>query len=223
VSFVERQLILYDFDGTIVDTAPLVAEILNQMRIKSGLHPLRVDFYYPWISIGGEKLVAFALGLTANQEIAERLTDFRNIYAKKKTCKSLIFNNIQPVLFALRNKNIYLAIVSNKPSELLKRAINDLEIEQYFQLIIGADCGFAKKPDPSGLLGGIDFFGIPPAGALYVGDSRIDQTAAANAGIDFVYFTSGYDDGVDATQVKYYISQHADILKIIEDRSNCHE
>lgn len=184
---------VFDLDGTLVDSAPVVAGILNEMRHQlRAKDALSLDCYRTWSSEGGAVLVGNALEISS--EDAEQIVpEFRRRYFELSTPANSIYPGVIELLEALKARNIRLAICSNKPANLCKKVLNELNLDSYFDLVIGGDTLAKKKPDPLPLMHIINAMGINSSQILYVGDSSIDQNTAKSAEIDFAFFAGGYD------------------------------
>jgi phosphoglycolate phosphatase len=97
------------------------------------------------------------------------------------------------MLKVFKSRNIRLAICSNKPENLCKKVLSEVNLDSYFDVVVGGDTLAKRKPDPLPLMHVLKSIKINPNQALYVGDSLIDKNTAKSAGIDFAFFAGGYD------------------------------
>jgi phosphoglycolate phosphatase len=185
--------IVFDLDGTLVDSAPVVAGILNEMRLQlQGKEALNLDCYRTWSSEGGAVLVGNALGIPP-EDAEQFVPEFRKRYFELPTPINSIYPGVIEMLEALRSRNIRLAICSNKPENLCKKVLNEVNLESYFDIVVGGDTLTKRKPDPLPLIHVINKMRINSNQILYVGDSLIDKKTARSAEIDFAFFAGGYD------------------------------
>ena len=206
--------VLFDLDGTLVDSAPLVGTILNGMRAERDCAPLPVDCFRQWISLGAAELVSRALNLSL-PEVDGALQDFRARYGRMPTPDECLFPGVTNTLAALTGAGVRLGICSNKPVHLCCKVLEDTGLDDYFGAIVGGGSVPRPKPHREPLDHALDLLGALPGGALFVGDSTVDQQAAGAAGVPFVFFAAGYDDGVDPGMVWARIEAMGQILAIV--------
>lgn len=187
--------IVFDLDGTLIDSAPVVAGVLNAMRQQLSKDALDIDCYRAWSSEGGAVLVGNALDIHP-KDAEQFVPEFRKRYFDLPTPINSIYPGVIEMLKAFKSRNIGLAICSNKPENLCKKVLNELNLDSYFDVIVGGDTLTKRKPDPLPLIHIINEIRIDPNQILYVGDSLIDRNTAISAGIDFAFFAGGYDSKI---------------------------
>ena len=146
-----------------------------------------------WSSEGGAVLVGNALEISDNEALS-MVPKFREYYFRVPTPLESVYPGVFNILQQLFARRIRLAICSNKPEKLCKKVLSETGLERYFEVVIGGDTLSLKKPDPAPLKHSIGLLKINSEQILYVGDSLIDKKASKAAGIDFAYFSGGYDD-----------------------------
>jgi len=190
-------LIVFDLDGTLIDSAPDLAAAVNGMLADFGCAPLALPEVRRMIGDGVAMLVARALAARgcadADPAAAGRL--FMQHYASDPTARTTAFPGADQALAALRAAAIPLALCTNKPARVTSRILHSLGLEGYFARVIGGDSLPFRKPDPRVLLAILEALDAPPAGALLVGDSEVDAATASAAGVRFVLMTHGYHRG----------------------------
>lgn len=209
------KLVVYDFDGTLVDTAPVVVSLLNQFRRTLEKAPLTFDKVIPWLSLGGLELTSKALEIDNLQLSKEYLEKFRDDYKTLPGDVSPLYSGVRSSLEELYNSNIQLAICTNKPRILVEKIIKALELEKYFSTIVAGDDLPTKKPDPTPLITCAERLGVLSEDTIFVGDSTVDQKTANAANIKFFFFSGGYDDGVDQSTATVF-DNHSDIFKLVK-------
>jgi phosphoglycolate phosphatase len=186
--------IVFDLDGTLVDSAPAIAAALELLRAKRGFaDPLDVSQVRSWVSRGASELINFALG-EKGPAGAAAVDEFRVAYARIRTTGDSLYDGIVHTLERLATMGIRLAVCSNKPQRLSEKVLEDVGIRRFFQAIVGGDAVTNPKPHPDHLLTAIDAVRSHPSRALYVGDSLIDFLAARAAKVEFLLAGYGYFD-----------------------------
>lgn len=206
--------IVFDLDGTLVDSAPVVASILNGFRIEKGMEVLSVDCYRLWSSEGGALLVGNALEIEY-QETEAWVNLFRKRYLEFPTPPSSLYPNVLNALSALVEKGLRLAICSNKPERLCHKVTEETGIKKYFNGIIGGDTLSQKKPSKEPLLYAIKSLSIEKADVLFIGDSGIDKETASAAEVDFAHFDSGYDPSIELDVEDFVLSNYDQLISYI--------
>jgi phosphoglycolate phosphatase len=206
--------VVFDLDGTLVDSAPIVGFILNGMRTEVGLPPLDDFFYRKWSSEGGATLVGRALDVdpSAAQGL---LSVFRRKYYEYATPMNSVYDGVIPLLEKLRVNSVKLGICSNKPERLCNKVLIDTGLYEYFDVVTGGDTLSNKKPEPDGLIHTLSAMSVRPSAALFVGDSIIDQLTATRANLDFALFTGGYDAGAPLKTDHISFANYDDLYRMI--------
>lgn len=206
--------VIYDLDGTLIDSALVVQSILNRRRIQLNKSPLDRSALVPWLSLGGEELITAALELNPEQVEAE-LHNFRAHYAASPTPADSVYPGVHEVLNQLERAGVRLAVCTNKPRFLAKKVLVETQLWDRFAFVSAGGDLPVKKPHPQTLQVCLDAFGANPARTLYVGDSLIDQKLCRALGVSFVHFLPGYDDGIEASRVCYKIQSHLEIMPLL--------
>ena len=192
---VMTNLIILDFDGTIINTVPLVTEILNCLRSRRGLPLLTLSDVRPWISQGGIPMISNCLSVS-DVEARKYLDEFRGIYFNTPTPLNLVYNWVFDFLNFAAESAYELAVCSNKPEELLNKALRDTNLAKFFSLTVGGTGTTRAKPHPDRLLAILKTLECKHDNAIMIGDSSIDQQTCRSASVNFILFQGGYDDGV---------------------------
>ena len=187
--------IVFDLDGTLVDSAASIGEILNTMRSERDLPELPTCSYRKWISLGANQLIQSALQCT-DFEVSELLGRFRGLYAQKQEYEDLLYEGVALALEHLKNHKVSLSLCTNKPRSLTEKILRQTKIDKYFPFVCAGGDFPSPKPDPINLYACLEFHGTRPSDTWMVGDSSVDQKTANAAKVGFVFYTAGYDDGV---------------------------
>lgn len=194
------RLVMFDLDGTLVDSVPDLATAVDRMLVELGREPVGVERVRQWVGNGARVLVRRALagGLdhsaVGEAETEEALARFLDIYAD---CHELItlYPGVHELLEALSTAAVELAVVTNKPERFVAPLLEQVGLGGYFRWIIGGDTLPQQKPDPAALLQVMRLAGVSQEQALFVGDSRSDVLAARAAGVPCVAVSYGYNHG----------------------------
>ena len=184
--------LVFDLDGTLVDSAPVLKQILNGMRGERGLPPLTIETYRAWSSEGGSALIARSMEIDETRT-AEDLSYFRESYEKLPTPVESVYPGVRNFLNEASKRCVKLGVCTNKPGRLSQKVLVETKLCTFFKSVISGDSLLVKKPDPTPLLEVITRLGVDKNKTLYVGDSGIDHKTAIAAGVDFLLFKSGYD------------------------------
>jgi len=187
--------ILFDLDGTLVDSAIEVGAILNSMRKERGYSAIECSQFRKLISYGAAGLVKSALG--SSEENPQGLVDeFRAKYSTLKTPKASIYPTVVETLSTLRNRGYELGVCTNKPQNLCDNVLRDTQLDFFFSCIIAGTPALKPKPHHAPIHLAMSRMGADISTTILIGDSSADQRAAQSAGIPFIFFASGYNDNV---------------------------
>jgi phosphoglycolate phosphatase len=177
--------VLFDLDGTLLDTLEDIANSVNSALLRYGLPTHSVDAYRYFIGDGVTTLVSRALPdeNRDNDIIAKCVKGFRQEYSRNWNVNTRPYEGVPELLDALAAKHIKMAVLSNKPDDFTKQCVSELLPNHSFEMILGQRDAIPIKPAPVGALQIADRLGIPPSRFLYLGDSAIDMKTAARAGM----------------------------------------
>ena len=192
--------IIFDLDGTLVDSALVIAGVLNEMRAQRELATLDANSVSKWVSLGAETLIAKGLQIDKADKvsIAAALADFRSRYASAPTPLGSVYPGVSALLNALSDIGTRLSLCTNKPRPLAEKVLAETGLRAYFPFICAGGDLPNPKPHPSNILACMSYHACSAADTWLVGDSSIDQQCANNAGVGFVFHARGYNDGVHA-------------------------
>lgn len=188
--------IVFDLDGTLIDSAPDLADALNSVLRSQGLREQTLDDVKGMVGAGAKVLMqrGFAAnGKALSEQEAERLLPaFIADYRARATDKTRLMPGAQRLLTELAAAGIGLGLCTNKPEDISRQILEDFAIVSLFGSIVGGDTTPAKKPDPRPLLHALAELGCPADEALMVGDSAADAGVARAAGTGLALVTFGY-------------------------------
>ncbi len=196
-------LVLFDLDGTLVDSVPDLAVAVDLMLETLDLAPAGVERVRDWVGNGAPTLVRRALhgeldvsaAAFAPGQFEEAYALFLQFYGESTATLSVLYPGVSECLKGLRARGISLGIATNKPMRFTTEMLQGLGIDSYFQVVIGGDSLPTCKPDPAMLLSAIEQCGAMPVTTLMVGDSSNDIRAARAAGCKVVAVPYGYNHG----------------------------
>ena len=190
--------VLFDLDGTLVDTAPDMANALNRTLVNHGRQPLAFETIRPSVSLGGVALVKLAFELDEADPELERLREeFLAIYRDNLSRESCLFPGMERVLAGLEEISASWGIVTNKPAWLTNPLMHDLQLDARTCCIVSGDTLEQRKPHPAPLLHACELLQCNPGETVYVGDARRDIEAGASAGMTTLVAAYGYIDKAD--------------------------
>ena len=190
--------VLFDLDGTLVDTAPDMANALNRTLVNHGRQPLAFETIRPSVSLGGVALVKLAFELDeADPELDRLRKEFLAIYRDNLSRESCLFPGMELVLAGLEEISASWGIVTNKPAWLTNPLMQDLQLDVRTGCIVSGDTLEQRKPHPAPLLHACDLLQCNPGETVYVGDARRDIEAGASAGMTTLVAAYGYIDKAD--------------------------
>ncbi len=184
--------LIFDLDGTLVDSCAICVDILNSMLADRG-SALKLDPVgaRPWMSVGGAAMVQALLG-PACHDPDKDIVEFRARYRETLTPHDVLFEGVAECLQDLRDDGFTLAICSNKPQDLCDQVLRDTGIGGLFHSVVGLRPGFRAKPETDLLLETLRSLRCTPVECLFIGDSEIDHDVAERTGIPFVFMSYGY-------------------------------
>ena len=189
--FSEVRALIFDLDGTLIDSKLDLALAVNAVLAEMGRGPLPHEKIFGYIGQGAPKLIARALGKGATQQDCRRgLEFFIQYYSIHKLDNTSLYPGVRETLDAL--SGMPMAVLTNKPVGASRGILQGLGLAETFQIIYGGNSFERKKPDPMGVETILREFGAEPAQVMFVGDSEIDVLTARNAGTWICGVTYGF-------------------------------
>ena len=213
------KLIIFDFDGTLIDSASDLVDSINEMLKEFKLKEAPFDEAVKWIGNGSLKLVERALtynGIEDDKFLEKAHKIFKEKYKHLNAKKTKLYPYAKELLDNL-SKNHNLALVTNKPDEYIKPILKKFNIN-VFDFILGGNFEH-KKPSPIPLLKACEYFSVNPSEAIMIGDSKNDILAAKNAKIKSIAITHGYNQGENIKDFNpdFIVSSLKEIKDIINE------
>jgi phosphoglycolate phosphatase len=208
--------VLFDLDGTLVDTAPDMAAALNALRAEEGLAPMPQRAIRNHVSHGSAAMVRLGFGAAVDPAEHERLRlRFLDLYSGCATDASRLFPDMDRILDAIEASGRRWGIVTNKPGWLTDPLVAALGLAERADCVVSGDTCARRKPHPDPLLHAAQITGTHPRDCVYVGDASRDIEAGRGAGMTTLVALFGYIDESQAPEswgAQGYIEQPLDLL-----------
>lgn len=223
-----HDLLMFDLDGTLVDSAPEYADATNAVLRSRGLRPAPDAEVGGWIGNGAREIVIHALAARTGCDIADVRADhedvdaamavFRPAYSECCGRRSDIFPNVRETLDELRRRGVAMALVTNKEAYLTARVLTVHRLLGYFDPVVGGDSLSRRKPDPLPLEHCMQVHGVERSHSLLIGDSPIDVAAARAAGVPCWAVPYGYACGRPIADVRpdRILASFAEVLQAVD-------
>lgn len=213
------KLIVYDLDGTLVDTRRDIAEAANHMRARMNLPPLPEKEICGYVGLGLQKLVEGCLNTTDPAKAGEGTRIYRAFYTEHLLDNTALYPGVREVLEHFRPRRQ--AVITNKPDPASRRILEALGVAGFFTEIVAGDSGWPKKPDPASLLDLMRREGAEPGGTVFVGDSPIDVETGAKAGVVTVGVAQGFCDRgeLETSGPDHLLEGFPELLELAKERA----
>ena len=213
------QTVLFDLDGTLLDTAPDLANALNATLRLNGLPPLPYEQIRPVVSHGGQALIKLGFSLGPGHDdfepLKKQLLDYYQAHIAEQTS---LFPGMSDVLNSIEKLDLNWGVVTNKPAWLTEPLMDALDLTRRASTIVSGDTLNERKPHPAPLLYACKVTGSKPDTCLYVGDAQRDIEAGHNAGMPTLVAMFGYlmaEDKPETWGATALVQQPSDILNWI--------
>jgi len=185
--------VLFDLDGTLLDTAPDMGRALNRLLAEHGSPELDAATIRPVVSHGSLGLLKLGFDLNPDDAAFDTLRErFLTLYEADLALETVLFEGMAEVLARLEQENIPWGIVTNKPGGLTTPLLQQLDLVQRAACVVSGDTLAQRKPDPAPLFYACEQLGLNPATGFYVGDAERDIEAARRAGMPSLVAAYGY-------------------------------
>ena len=211
-----KKLIIFDLDGTLLDTIADLSMACNHALQKNGLPIYQLEEFKGMVGNGIKSLINKAAPGQSEQILGELLKDFLDYYDNHSTDLTTSYPGIRELLAELKSRDIMLAVCSNKYHEAVVKII-DYFFPNTFTTVYGEITGLFRKPSPAIIERIMKETGVSRTDTLMVGDSEADVEAARRAGVDSAAVTWGFrsTEQLQATEPTHLIDRPVDILKIL--------
>lgn len=204
-----KPLLIFDLDGTLMDTRRDIATAVNLMRKHYGLAPLPVDTITGYVGDGIHVLVRRSLTDAPGTDLDDATRACRLHYGEHLTDETTLYPGVRDGLEALRRAGFALAMVSNKPKDPCVRLLEHFRIAQLFDCVLGGGDTEKPKPHPDPLLAAMQATNADPAASWMIGDHKTDLEAARRAGLRSIFLTHGMGETGEEHPTHVFHSFHA--------------
>lgn len=197
-------LIMFDLDGTLIETAPEICDAVNDTLRRFDLPEVTQQQVNDWIGHGTRELLIQALAYSGKTDVATVrasgslaliAAEFDKHYQRRCGTRSHLYPQVRETLIALRERGVKLAVVTNKEGRYTSTVLDAHQLMPLLDGVVSGDTLPTKKPNPAGIESCLTQFGVPRHRALFVGDSSIDVATARNAGVPVWALPYGYNMG----------------------------
>ncbi|MBD3639437.1 MAG: phosphoglycolate phosphatase [Marinobacter sp.] len=213
-------VVLFDLDGTLIDTAPDFIRCLNQLREQHGLAPLPPEQIRRSVSNGARAMIRVGFGLEPEHpEYKAKHTAFLDLYEAGVAVETSLFEGMEELLQSLEQRGIPWGIVTNKPVRFAAPLVEALGLAQRCAAVVCPDHVAQRKPHPEALFLACTQIGAQPETAIYVGDHERDIEAGRNAGMRTIAVRYGYiekPETVDLWQADLIANTVSDLAKLLQ-------
>ena len=217
------QTVLFDLDGTLLDTAPDLAYALNVLRRAHEMPELPLQTIKPSVGDGSKTMLKLAFDIDENHANYKILLDaFLNTYDTCLARETALFPGMEQVLSFLEEKKIPWGIVTNKPARFTHGILDALNLSRRTKCVVSGDSLNERKPHPAPILHACQLLEAKPETTIYVGDARTDMMASKAAGARFIAALYGYisaEEDPYSWQADGYIKSPLEIMQWVNQSS----
>lgn len=214
--------VLFDLDGTLLDTAPDLGHALNRMRRRRGLPPVAAEAIRAQASHGSQGLIRLGFDIMPEHPaFADLRQEFLEYYAERLARDTLPFPGMAELLGGLEARGLAWGVVTNKPARFTEPLLDSLDLRRRAACVVSGDSCTHAKPHPEPMLAACRLAGQPPAQCLYVGDAQRDVQAARAAAMPVLVALYGYladTDRPDTWGGDGYIHAPLEVLDYLDHR-----
>ena len=214
--------VLFDLDGTLLDTAPDMVGALDLLCSEQGLGPINYDFARAHVSNGALGLIDIAFGELDQDHRTSLRERYLALYESRLATATVLFDGMADVLDSLEQRNMRWGVVTNKPAFLTEPLLDTLGLLGRCACVVSGDTLPERKPHPQPLLHAATLMGMNPGLAMYVGDSDRDITAGNAAGMTTVAAAYGFvppGDDPDNWAADHKIEHPSELLAILHEHA----
>jgi len=209
------ELVLFDLDGTLVDTAPDFHQSINTILTKYEYPKVDMGTLRTYVSEGSSELIKFAFNIDQDNQMFNQLKEeFLKEYKENLTNLSKPFDGISDVINFLNINNIPYGIVTNKPNDYAEPLINNFDLFNNCKILVCPDHVKISKPNPEGILLACNKLSVLPEKTIYLGDHNNDLKAGVSAGTKVI--GCGYGYSLNAKSTEMMVNYPKEIIRFID-------
>jgi phosphoglycolate phosphatase len=221
LKFTNKQVLLFDLDGTLIDSVPDLALSINEMLKALNMATYSTEVIRSWVGNGAEVLTKRALSgsidISADLDpafVEKALSIFLDFYAQNVCVDTCLYPNVKNTLETLQSNGYRLVIVTNKPEQFISPILETFGLNSLFEMLVGGDSLPKRKPDPMQLEYVCETLGVNAAKCIMIGDSKNDIFAATAANMESIGLTYGYNHGenIKSQGATLVLDDFADII-----------
>jgi len=221
-----KKLIIFDLDGTLINSAPDLALAVNHTLSSLGRDTFSQKEIDGWVGNGASVLIRRALSASVDidksldEELSTKALDiFLDFYSRNSCVDTITYPLVPDTLTTLKDRGFRLALVTNKPFDFIAPILKGLKLDSYFELCLGGDSLSQRKPHPEPLLYVCDKLEVDISNAVMVGDSKNDILSAKACGMQSIGVTYGYnyDEPISSYEPDVILDEFVEILDILEE------
>jgi phosphoglycolate phosphatase len=219
-SSLRYRAVLFDLDGTLVDSYAALAEAVNYARREHGLHELSAARIRDFVGNGLESLLQRAFDSDSVPNSAR--IAFEQRYDEICCEESKVLADVEATLGNLEKLGVTMAVCTNKPTSFSIKILEFLQLAPFFRAIVGPDVAGARKPDAQHVLRTLEAADVGVDETLFVGDMPIDVHAARNSGLDVAVVATGSSsvEQLRASHPDHYLDRFSDLVKLVQHEAS---
>lgn len=212
-----NKLIIFDLDGTLIDSLPDIYDCVN-LTLAHFNYPLRQKSEIrQFIGNGARNLIKQSFGNIKGKELDEKLAFYNHIYTNGGSPKTCLFDGVDQLLYALKEQGYKLAILTNKPQMTTDKVYEKYLSQFNFDMVVGQSGSVKCKPDPTATLNILQKLNVEKENTIFIGDGETDYLTSKNAGVKNVSVLWGYrdKDQLEKVGASNFANQIKDIFTLI--------
>ncbi|GFO56716.1 haloacid dehalogenase [Geomonas sp. Red276] len=208
------KLLIFDLDGTLIDSLPDLTDAANRMREHFGLSPFTIPDVRKLVGQGARSLVERALPGASDSQVEEGLEIFLAYNLAHIADKTRPYPGVAETLQALHDRGFTMALVSNKNVALCREVLAKLGLDRFFPTVLGADSLPFRKPSPEPVLALVKKFELDPRECAMIGDSINDMAAGEGAGVITIGCRYGYGEASELAGADFQVEEFPSLLNL---------
>ncbi|AEH63172.1 HAD family hydrolase [Zymomonas mobilis] len=211
--------LLFDLDGTLVDTVYVSSDVLNEMLQERGSRRvIKPEETRPLVTLGGEAMIAGLFGDDCVDPLVD-VAEYRRLCAGRDTHDDSLFPGVREGIERLYALGMKMAVCSNKPQNLVEKIMSDLGFDKYMVALVGARPDLPRKPNPALLNVALEEMKGNSQNCWFIGDGETDQEASAALGIPFIFTSYGYGTPIEGVPIEVTCPDFKSVTDFLEQKA----